>query len=127
MTTQETGYNGWRNYETWLVALWIDNDEGTQDAAREIAQETALRSPERECPLLDNSYWAVPENRNRWYDRKAGDAIRDFLEDPENGALPDTGASLAADLIGSALESVDWEAIGRHYQPEEAPTVEDEA
>jgi hypothetical protein len=23
-------YNGWKNYETWLVKLWLDNDEGIQ-------------------------------------------------------------------------------------------------
>jgi len=23
-------YNGYTNYETWLVSLWIDNDEGLQ-------------------------------------------------------------------------------------------------
>ena len=30
----EQGYNGWANYETWNVALWIENDEGLYDLAR---------------------------------------------------------------------------------------------
>jgi len=31
----ETSYNGWENYETWNIALWINNDEGLYDIARE--------------------------------------------------------------------------------------------
>jgi hypothetical protein len=33
-------YNGWKNYETWNVALYLDNDEGTYLAVREYVRDT---------------------------------------------------------------------------------------
>ena len=34
----DTTYNGWTNYETWNVALWLGNDEGLYNLARGFAE-----------------------------------------------------------------------------------------
>lgn len=31
----DTEYNGWENYKTWNVALWINNDEGLYNLAQQ--------------------------------------------------------------------------------------------
>ena len=31
----DTTYSGWKNYETWNVALWISNDKGLYSMAKE--------------------------------------------------------------------------------------------
>ena len=33
-TLTDTEYNGWTNYETWNVGLWLGSDEGLYDLAR---------------------------------------------------------------------------------------------
>jgi hypothetical protein len=33
--TKETTYNGWKNRQTWNVALWLSNDYGLYTAAKE--------------------------------------------------------------------------------------------
>lgn len=32
---KHTTYNGWSNYQTWNVAMWINNDEGLYNTALE--------------------------------------------------------------------------------------------
>ena len=35
-TIQDTSYNGWTNYETWNVSLWIQNNEWLYNLALEL-------------------------------------------------------------------------------------------
>jgi hypothetical protein len=77
------GYNGWKNYETWAVKLWMDNDEGTQGLYADMA-------------------------------RRHGENVHSLalaVKDEVLDLAPDLGASMYADLLGSALDSVDWREI----------------
>lgn len=83
--TETSGYNGWKNYETWNVSLWLDNEPATYEGAREIVAQAFDDDPE--------------------YPRvTAADALRDYV----GGMLPDLGASFAADLLGHAFAQVEW-------------------
>lgn len=39
MMTEAKTYNGWKNWETWNVALWLGNDEGLYRIAYEHSRK----------------------------------------------------------------------------------------
>ena len=61
MTTSKT-YNGWANYETWNVALWLGNDESMYNLARGFA-EHGYKSL---AHLLVESFGAVTPDGVYW-------------------------------------------------------------
>jgi hypothetical protein len=94
-------YNGWKNYETWAVALWIDNEQSSQEYARELAEQATTDS-------------SISEGRTA--EGVLADTIKQWIE--EQNPLAET-ATLFTDLLNAALSEVDWYEIAEHYLTKE--------
>lgn len=98
-------YNGWTNYETWAVALWIDNEESSYHYWRDQVRACAENAPRMR--QVQDGVWTTEE------------AIRFSLADNLRDAF-DEGSPLAgqcsvySDLLQAALDSVEWLEISRH-------------
>lgn len=96
-------HNGWTNYQTWCVKLWLDNDEELYESALEIARNSK------------------GEDSPRSY-------IKENLQEHINCYNPlSDGASMFTDLLGYALETVNWFAIADAYLEEVADEDADES
>ncbi len=80
-------YNGWANKETWLVHLWLTNDQASDSLWRSIGRE------------LGEVY-------------RFADVLRRELEDGVSTIVPSAG--LYTDLLTTALGRVAWEDVARH-------------
>jgi hypothetical protein len=83
-------YNGYTNYETWCVSLWIDNDQGSHQYWNERAREEWEEAGEDS--------------------RDARSALASALEDYHAEDKPGT-AGVYSDLLTRALGVVDWYEI----------------
>lgn len=106
MTTADKTYNGWTNYETWNVKLWMDNDQGSYDYWREAAQEAWNES---EAKQADHPHWS----REECAKFSLADRLKDEHEDAMQTMLEESGqqCSMWADLLGAALSEVNWDEI----------------
>lgn len=88
---QDGTYNGWTNFPTWAAYTWLSNFEESYRAAGEIVEQAG------------NTF-------------RGADEIRDWVVD--NSPLGED-ASMYADILGWALQIVDWDAIARAFGPED--------
>lgn len=91
-------YNGWTNYETWVVNLWMDNEEGSYNYWREQAKQAI----EHATP----SSWATAEEA-------ATSTLTHVLKEQHEEALPEL-TGFAADLLNAAMSEVNWYEIAEH-------------
>jgi hypothetical protein len=93
-------YNGWTNYETWLVSLWSDNDETSYRRRKRLAQDT----------------WNDAEADSVFTreERATIDLAESLQSETEHTNPMKNNASLWADLMGAALAEVNWYEIAEH-------------
>lgn len=95
------GYQGWRNYETWAVALWIDNEITAFRYWREIARNCRRAAPNTE--QVKKGIWTPKE--------AAQFNLADQLKEEITEGHPLNGPSMYADLLSAAFSEVDWHEI----------------
>ena len=108
-TTQDTTYNGYTNYPTWAVSLWLDNDQYTQDTIRGFAVSTLaefLAEDARRNPGF-HSYARLDIRNKTTVQHRLADQVQEYVET----LIPDMEASFVSDLFGWALCQVNWEEI----------------
>ena len=86
MTKDEEGYNGWKNYETWAVNVWMTNTPGDEEW------------------LIEKAEYATSISE-----------LAHSLEDGMGEIMPELGSTLWADLLGAAFSEVDWYELAEHY------------
>ena len=99
-----TTFDGWTNYETWAVALWINTDQASCHYWREQARRHRRESST--CNLVQGGIW----NAQQAATYNLGDQLYAEFHD----AAPVSEPNVYSDLLGAALGEVNWPEIAEH-------------
>lgn len=100
------GYNGWSNYETWAVALWLNNDPGSQDGVHEAVRDA------RGMKSLNPRYEAM-------------DSVRTHVRQTYLDGAEDELVGMCSDLFGAAVQRIDWYELADSFLSDLADEVAD--
>ena len=92
-------YNGWKNYETWVTALWIDNERADYEQVIETVNE--IRSTFEKAPIGD-------------FRIAVADYLKTFVEGIVSEQVKEN-SGLTANFVNASLFEVDWYEIANHY------------
>ena len=94
--SDDNKYNGWSNYETWCVNLWLDNDEYSQNLLRSLAENA-----------IEEAQFDGSDKNHAVYE-----CSKEICSHVEEG-MPEV-EGVFADLLNSALSEVDWFEIAEY-------------
>jgi hypothetical protein len=119
MSDEAKRYNGWENFETWCVHLWLTNEEGSYRYWRDEARRH--RKEAGKSHRVTRARWTVTEQASS----TLGEQIRSELEE----GCPIKGPSLYDDLMRAAVGEVNWEEVAEAFleeiEPDDEPESED--
>ncbi len=95
---QVEAYNGWSSRETWLVGLFLDGNYDGEGTYREVLELTEAH--------VSDSLEAGRDRDDAVY--TLAEALKDLVCE---ACPPAGGASLADDLLGTAMTRVDWREL----------------
>ena len=105
MSKQDTEYNGWSNYETWNVHLWLTNSEDSQQhwntrarTARDIAA-TTKEPTDTATQEHGAAVYSLAKQLNHDFDQQ--------VDDWTGGKPP----CCFSDLLLASLREVNWREI----------------
>lgn len=125
MSDEAKNYNGWSNYETWCVNLWLTNEQTSYQYWREHARKH--RKDARTCANVREGVWSVELAEKTNLARQ----LREEIEE----ASPLSEPSMFSDLLNAALGEVDWHELAAAFledldpepdEGEEEPDQDDE-
>ena len=105
-------YEGWANYPTWAVKLWIDNGRAEQEYWREVTAEALADIAHDTSEFKRTAEGILADTLKEEYENDWGDVAR-LISD----VYPDVGVYI--DLMAYALGEVNWYEIA-HSLIEEA-------
>ena len=89
-------YNGWKNYETWCVKLWLDNDEYHQNLMLTMAEDAVRETKGDEVWKAKHALAiSLQDEINEWF--------YDCLDPNTHGMF--------YDLLSSTIGRVDFDEI----------------
>lgn len=100
-TMSDKTHEGWSNYETWAVALWIDNQKSSYHYWRDEARRHRKDSPT--SPQVQDGTWNA--------EQAAHFNLADQLKAEFRDAAPLAEPTVYSDLLGAALSEVNWSEI----------------
>lgn len=89
-------YNGWRNYPTWNLALWLDNDYNSYH----YWQERSMEFLEESDGDLEQAEIALSHE------------LEAYIESEVQDTIETTG--FLSDILSWALSKIDWLEIAEH-------------